>query len=210
MHLADRTLNGLWRAILTSCSTNPARLPRLFYGALANPFEEIEGPSTQGSNRTIAGFSELMAGTRARGSHSAIPANNNSARHLHNFKHLLSAHITRLQDDIVVSAWLEKETYFALAGPMIFCHPTISLIGKATCRTDTPTPDGFDYIDASQFALEETIEDAPKYSSDGMNDDDKEPPKFTVPATIKGFIDRVDKTYRAVRQLQRLSRRLKS
>jgi hypothetical protein len=73
-----------------------------------------------------------------------------------------------------------------------------------------PTPDSFDYIDASQFALEETIDDAPKYLPDGTNDDDKEPPKFTVPTTIKAFIDRVDNTYRAVRQRQRLLRRLES
>jgi hypothetical protein len=54
------------------------------------------------------------------------------------------------------------------------------------------------------------MEDAPEYLSDGANDDDKVPPKFTVSATIKGFIDQVDKTYQAVRRLQRLSRRLES
>ena len=54
------------------------------------------------------------------------------------------------------------------------------------------------------------MEDAPESLSDGTYNDDKEPPKFTVSATIKGFIDRVDKTYWAVRRLQRLSRRLES
>jgi hypothetical protein len=88
--LADRTLNGLWRAILTSCPTNPGRLPQLLNGSLANPGEEIERPSTQGSDGTIARFSEIMAGTRARGSNLATRANNNSAHHLHNFKHLPS------------------------------------------------------------------------------------------------------------------------
>jgi hypothetical protein len=73
-----------------------------------------------------------------------------------------------------------------------------------------PAPDGFHYIHASQFALEETMEASPEYLSDGMNDDDNEPPQFTVPTMIKGFIDRVDTTYQVVRQLQRLSKRLES
>jgi hypothetical protein len=58
--------------------------------------------------------------------------------------------------------------------------------------------------------LEEPMEAAPEYLSDGTNDDDKEPPKFTDPAMIKGFIDQVGKTYQAVWRLQRLSRRLES
>jgi hypothetical protein len=197
--LADRTLNGLWLAILTSCPTNPARLPHSFYGALGNPFEEIERPSPQGSDGTIARFSEIMAGTRARGSNSATCANNNSVCHSHNFKHLPSAHIARLQDDSAVAAWLETETYFPLAVLVILCRQTISVIATAFCRTDKPAPDSFDYIDAFQFALDETMKDASKNLSDGTNDADKEPPKFTVPTTIKGFIDRVDTTYQAVR-----------
>jgi hypothetical protein len=77
---------------------------------------------------------------------------------------------------------------------VILHRPTISVIVTATGRTDTPVPHGFDYIDASHFVLEETMDHAPKYLSDGMNDNDKELPKFTVCATIKGFIDRIDKT----------------
>ena len=69
--LTDRTLNDLWCAVLPSCPSNPARLPQSFYGALANPFEEIECPSTQGSDVTIARFSGIMVGTRATGSKSA-------------------------------------------------------------------------------------------------------------------------------------------
>jgi hypothetical protein len=149
-------------AILTSCLTNPARQPLSFYGALANPFEEIERPSTQGSDGTIAGFSKIMAGMRARGSNSATWANNNSACHSHNFKHLPTAHIARLQDDAAVAAYLETETYSSPAVLVILRRPTISVIGAATCRTDTPAPDGFDCIDASQFTLEETIEYAPE------------------------------------------------
>jgi hypothetical protein len=151
-----------------------------------------------------------MAGTRARGSNLATRANNNSARHSHNFKHLPSAHIARLHDDAAVTAWLETETYSPTAVLVIFCRPTISVIGTATCRADMPTPDSFDYIDASQFTLEETMDNACEYLSDGTNDDNKDRPKFTVPTTIKGFIDRVEKTYRAVRLLQGLSRRLES
>jgi hypothetical protein len=54
---------------------------------------------------------------------------------------------------------------------LMVCHPTISVIGTATWRNDTPTPDGFDCIDASQIVLEDTIKVAPTYPSDDTNND---------------------------------------
>jgi hypothetical protein len=55
--LANRTLNGHWHTILICCSRNPT--------CLANPFEEIEHPSTQSSDVSIGSVSEFRAVTRA-------------------------------------------------------------------------------------------------------------------------------------------------
>jgi hypothetical protein len=200
--LADRKLNGLWLAILTNCLTNPACLPQSLDGGFAYPFNKIEYPSTKHSDVPIAGLSEMLAGMRARRSKLATRANNNSAGHSHNYKYLPSGHFARLQDDAVVESWLETGTYSSLPMLAILRHPTISAIGMSTFRTTTPNPDGFNCINTFQFALENTMYDAPEYHSDGMNDIDKEPPKITDPATKTGIINQIDNISQAVRQLQ--------
>jgi hypothetical protein len=100
-----------------------------------------------------------------------------------------------------VSGWLMSCSY---------SPPVVQVIlhaNPATGGIDSPTPDGFGYMDPADFQMQEL-----EAEQDGYISDEKPPPggypKFTVPTSVKGMIYRVDKVYRAERRFHRLGKRL--